>query len=147
MDKAGTPPTIVVDTREKDPWRFTARVCVKRATLETGDYSLAGFEGVVAIERKTREDLVNTLIHARDRFEEELRRFRSFRYAAVFVESDFGPILAGDYRSAASPRAVVSSLASIMADFGVMVVPCGSRANAAALAEDVLVRIHRRLAS
>lgn len=140
MGTVSTLPTIVVDTREKDPWRFSPRVRVARATLKTGDYSVEGLEDVVAIERKTREDLVNTLIHARERFTEELRRFERFRFAAVFVESDLDPILRGEYRSAANPRAVVSSLAAIMADFGVMVVFCGSRANAAAMAEEVLIR-------
>lgn len=146
--KAIEPPaTIIVDTREQEPWLFTARVRVARATLGTGDYSVLGLEGVVGIERKTREDFVNTMIHARDRFEAELRRFDRFRFAAVFVESDLAQIVRGEYRSAAAPRAVLASIASIMADFGVMVVFAGNRANAAAMAEDVLVRLKGRFAS
>jgi len=134
-------PRIVVDTREQDPWRFSAGVLVLREKLETADYSVKGFEDEIGIERKTREDLVNTLIHSRDRFTEELRRMERLAYAAVFVESDLAPILRGEFYSAAKPKAVVASLASIMADFGVMVVFCGNRAMAAAMAEDVLCRL------
>lgn len=137
-------PTIIIDNREQTPWRFSARVQVVRGTLKTGDYSISGLEGAVAIERKTREDLVNTLTHGRDRFRAEMNRFRGFLFAAIFVESDLFPIEDGRYHSAASPKSVIASVASLMADFGVPVIFCGNRAGASALAEDVLCRLHSR---
>ena len=45
-----------------------------RRALPAGDYSVAGLEGVVAVERKTLDDFVSTVIHSRARFREELRK-------------------------------------------------------------------------
>lgn len=64
---------IVVDTREQTPYEFATMVCDKadgggplyvptlRAGLPTGDYSLAGYEDMVAVERKSLADLFGTL--------------------------------------------------------------------------------------
>ena len=70
---------ITVDTREQLPYDFTgyADTEVIRAALPSGDYSLPGAEHLAAIERKSLDDLVSSLLQKqRDRFERELARFR-----------------------------------------------------------------------
>jgi len=42
---------ILIDTREKNPYEF-ARANVERIKLETGDYTLRGYENILAIEHK-----------------------------------------------------------------------------------------------
>ena len=50
--------TIIMDTREPDleahPWKsfLPADVTIERATLETGDFVLKGFEESAVVERK-----------------------------------------------------------------------------------------------
>ena len=69
------PVTLIVDTREQEPYSFDSRlVVVERRALPAGDYSVAGMEGVVAVERKTLDDFVSTVIHQRARFRRELQQ-------------------------------------------------------------------------
>lgn len=82
--------TVYVDTREKNPYKFKGMRETKKA-LKTGDYSVQGGLGPngIVIERKTAEDLVNTLCNAanRKRFKKELVRMGKFGYRAIVVEA------------------------------------------------------------
>jgi len=54
--------TILVDTREQEPFLFKSYPCwAKRQCLKTGDYSIAGFEELVSVERKSKKDLYTSL--------------------------------------------------------------------------------------
>lgn len=83
-----TPVTILCDTREPDwqchPWRNSvpAHVTIQRATLETGDFALAGNETGAVVERKTVADLLACIGGERERFERELARSR---YCGRFI--------------------------------------------------------------
>lgn len=109
---------IVVDTREQTPWLFQgprfAEVEVERAALATGDYSLAGLEDMVAIERKSLADLLGCLTHERERFERELERGRCLDFFAVLVEGSFADLASGEYRSAMQPHAACQSVLAMM---------------------------------
>ena len=59
-------PTIITDTREQTPLRFTNFVTVL-GTLTSGDYAPRGLEHIAAIERKSAADLVSSVTHDRDR--------------------------------------------------------------------------------
>ena len=110
------PFTVVVDTAEQAPYRFdnmptTGRskggrmiVHTNHRALITGDYSIEGFEGRVAVERKSLGDLYGTIgKHVRQRgkvdgagdlttFEKELARLNSLQRAAVIIEADWREI-------------------------------------------------------
>lgn len=79
--------SIVVDSREKKPYSFYGKDTI-RDGLETGDYTIQGYEDVFAVERKTLDDLANTLGAGRERFERELERAQEFEEFVVIVESD-----------------------------------------------------------
>jgi ERCC4-type nuclease len=81
----------------------------------------------VAVERKTLDDFVSTVIHRRRRFREELRKLSQYRAACVVVEAELLDVLGKRYRGEARPEAVVGSTLSILLDFGVPVVFCGNR--------------------
>jgi ERCC4-type nuclease len=113
----------VIDSREQRPFAFgglraDARdgrrpllVRTVTRTLPSGDYSLLGFEGRVAVERKSLEDLYSTLGQARERFERELGRLAQMDFAAVVVEADWQSILFGPPpRSRLSPKTVFRSV-------------------------------------
>lgn len=101
-DRADVCPfTILIDTREQRPFKFEKIagdsknanrpiiVPTRIATLETGDYSMPGFESRLAIERKSAPDLYACMGRERERFEREIERLNHFEWAAVVVESDW----------------------------------------------------------
>jgi ERCC4-type nuclease len=99
------PFTILVDGREKAPFTFTAiqadadrgyrplAIARQWAHLETGDYTIEGMEDLVAVERKSLEDLYSTLGQHRQRFEREMQRLAAMEHAAVVIEADWWRIL------------------------------------------------------
>lgn len=55
--------SIIVDTREQQPFEFDpAKVETIRQALTAGDYSLAGFEPSVSVERKSLEEYISSVI-------------------------------------------------------------------------------------
>ena len=109
---------IAVDTREQRPFTFESySVEVVRGTLAAGDYSLAGLESLVTVERKELSDLAACLGRERSRFENELQRLRAYESAAVVVESPIEALARGEYRSALHPNAAYESVVCFMARY------------------------------
>ncbi len=136
--------TVVVDTREQEPYTFDSEgVTATRRALPAGDYSLDGWEHQVAVERKTLEDLVSTVIRSRKRFRRELKRLADFKAACIVVEANLADILAERYRSGAHPNAVLGAVLSIVVDFRTPVFFCSDRQGARAFVEGYLRRTHR----
>ena len=137
--------TLIADTREQEPFSFDSRlVVVERRALPAGDYSVAGLEGVVAVERKTLDDFVSTVIHSRARFRNELRKLADHRAACVVVEAGLLEILQGRYRGGAHPNAVLGSALSIILDYGVPVFFCSNRQAACYFVQAYLLAAHAR---
>jgi len=137
--------TVVVDTREQMPYSFPPeRFHVVRHALPAGDYSLAGLEREVAVERKTAEDFVHTVIRDRDRFRKELLKLAEYDRACVVVEAGLDDLLSGAYRSGAHPSSVVGAALSIIVDYGIPVYFCSDRQCARRFVEEYLLRYHRR---
>ena len=84
------PITLIVDTREPapHPWRrwLPAHVTLDRATLDTGDFAVAGLPDAAVVERKTVSDFLGCLTANRERFERELARSRHVGRFVVIVE-------------------------------------------------------------
>lgn len=136
---------IAIDTREQEPYGFDpSRVTTVRRALPAGDYSLAGRETAVAVERKTLDDFVATAIHARERFARELRRLAAYDFACVVVEAEMEDVLSHRYASGADPRAVFGAALSIVVDHRVPVFFCGDRQIACRFVEGLLSLYHRR---
>jgi DNA excision repair protein ERCC-4 len=139
--------TVVTDSREQLPYIFDpAKVATIRKALPAGDYSLAGLEDRVAVERKSLADFVTTVIRGRKRFHRELQKLSAFEAACVVVECNFRDLVDGRYRSDAHPHAIIATIASIVVDFGVPVYFCSDRQAACRFVEEYLTRFHRRIA-
>jgi ERCC4-type nuclease len=137
--------TLIADTREQEPFSFDSRlVAVERRALPAGDYSVAGLEDVVAVERKTLDDFVSTLIHQRARFRRELSKLAGYRAACVVVEASLLEVLQGRYRGGAHPNAVLGSSLSITLDFRVPVFFCSNRQAACQFVQAYLLGAHAR---
>lgn len=136
---------VVADTREQEPYSFPSeQFLIQRHALPAGDYSLAGLERVVAVERKTAEDFVHTVIRDRDRFRKELVKLAEYDRACVVVEAGLDDILSGAYRCGAHPASVVGAALSIIIDYGVPVYFCSNRQCACRFTQEYLMRYHRR---
>ena len=79
---------VIRDTREQNGWTFmSSKACegTLSGALKTGDYSIEGYEELLTIERKgSIAELANNLVE--DRFERELERMESFKYAFMILE-------------------------------------------------------------
>ena len=92
---------VIIDTREQTPWVFsgiihqripvTIRTVVQK--LKTGDYSLHPYADQFAVERKSPQDLVNTVCRGRDRFERELARLDAMEFGCVIVEEQWKELM------------------------------------------------------
>jgi ERCC4-type nuclease len=83
--------------------------------LPSGDYSLEGLEDQVAIERKSEDDLIQSLVQRWPRFRAELERLQGYSFAAVVMETSIDRILAKSYtRSKIAPRALLGLIAGAM---------------------------------
>ena len=138
------PLRIIQDSREQCPFRFEGYpVEVEVGALEAGDYSLAGFERRVSIERKCLSDLIGCLSGDRARFERELARLRGFDACAVVVESSQPTLRLGHYRSAMDAGSAWQSCLSFMQRFNVPFIWCNSRQDAEQVTFDYLRHFHR----
>ena len=112
---------IIRDSREQSPFHFDDNrfegVKVQVGTLSTGDYSLAGLEGRVAVERKSLADFIGSISHGRNRFERELTRARGLDAFMIVVEAPFSDSVAGNYQSRMEPKAAVQTAYSFMSRY------------------------------
>lgn len=117
------PATVLQDCNEishHHQYRFEDLVCdeergggdlvvpTKSANLLWGDYTLAGMESSVCIERKTLNDLFGTLGGRRDEFQEQIRCMaESYKTACVVVEASWADvILSPPSHSSMNPKSV-----------------------------------------
>lgn len=169
--KPAVPPCVIIqDTREPSPTEAGAfkpyilgtgkgtkgpaqwALQIERRKLDTGDYSLPGFETMVTLERKSLSDLLGTLFGATsdsvgdgranlERFRRELDRMRSFKRAAIVVEASMQQVLKGDYRSTVLPQSVLGAVNAIFIDYGVPTIWAGDRSGAEYVIGWTLARI------
>lgn len=139
-----TQPTIIIDTREQRAYEYayeTDGVYTTRGTLATGDYSIVGAADLIAIERKSVDDWVSTITHARERFDAELKRLRALDRAYIIIEASWADLYDGKYARSLTnpPAAVVARTLGIMSRYHVPVVMAGDRITARVVVKDVLL--------
>jgi hypothetical protein len=96
------------------PDQFPALLTVRTRTetLRTGDYSLDGYARLMAVERKSKADLYQTISAGRERFERELGRLNEMRFGGVVVvEAEWSELLSDPPPyTQYPPRGVVRSI-------------------------------------
>jgi len=123
---------IIVDSREHRPFDFSGEgysgVTVSTGSLTVGDYSIRGLQDVVAVERKSMDDLAHCLGTERSRFLRQLQRGRSLEAYCVVVEASWVDLASGNYSARGlHPHAACQSVAAFMARLGVPFLFAGSR--------------------
>lgn len=101
--------TIVIDSREQLPYRFEGYETVVEK-LETGDYSVVGFENVFAVERKSLSDFLKSITWERKRFKKEIERGDDLLGFVVVIESSVQDILNWNYKRKVHPNSVMGTV-------------------------------------
>lgn len=137
-------PTVITDTREQRPFDFTPFPMwiggVETRGLPTGDYSIAGMENILALERKSLADIIGSVTQGRARFLNMCERLAEFRHKAILIEASYQDIKSpyadevysdADYKqygegsrlfTKAHPNGVSGTLDSINARFGIEII-------------------------
>lgn len=134
------PFTLIIDRREKHPYRFLGlradakfknvplAIPTAFGFLKSGDYSILGFEDRVAIERKSVVDLYSTLGQHRDRFQREHERMAALDFAAVVIEGSWDRVLNHPPEwSRLLPKTVYRTALAWQIRYGVHWIPCEDR--------------------
>ena len=129
---------ILTDSREQRPYSFETPCQV--GTLSVGDYSLVNGEHLIAIERKTLDDLVLCSSKDRPRFTRELYKGRALEYMALVIEGSLLDIINHNYRSEMQPNAVIQSLIAFSIRYRLPVWLAGSREYGQRLTESLLLK-------
>lgn len=99
------PFTILVDKQEKAPYSFQNITAdqkhgggvyqpkTERQHLKTGDYTVAGYEKNISIERKSLSDLFKTISGRREQFRAECMRLSYMEFGVVVVEANLQDIV------------------------------------------------------
>lgn len=135
--------TIIIDTREQIPYSFS--LTSMRQKLPAGDYSLAGLENQVAVERKSLADFVHTVTRNRLRFYRELEKLTAYDAACIVVEANFHDLLAGNYPGGIHPNAMIGTVISLIVDFKIPVFFCSDRQAACRFVEEFLIRYSKKV--
>ncbi len=128
--------TVLVDTREQMALPFGGGVLTRRATLPFGDYAYEMEDGTMPplfFERKSIPDLFGTLSRGYERFRRMLRKAAEAEVRVVIiVEGSLRKINKGYARSQRTGPSIVRQLFTLRAVYGVDLVFCQDRAEAAA---------------
>ncbi len=88
---------VLRDSREKpgQGWTFAVSAAcggTRAATLQTGDYTLVGYEHLLCVERKgSLTEFAKNVCEAR--FRRELERMAPFKHAVVILEFDMSDVM------------------------------------------------------
>lgn len=137
------PPTILIDTREKQPCHFIdvfKAGKIKgtiRTKLDAGDYTIEGAKDLVVVERKkSLNELYNNFIpdEMKERFWREMERMQYVKHKYLVVCQEWSAL----YDSRNFPfikqnkeiagRIIMSNVISLMNDFGIQVIFAGMHA-------------------
>lgn len=127
--KNAQPLTILIDTREQAPFSLPRGFVAERVKLNTGDYSIKGHERLFSVERKSLQDLVQTIIHERERFEYELLRLSCYQFRRVLVEAGYEAVAEVEEYGfcMARPKSVIASVHAFEARYDVPFIFAGNR--------------------
>lgn len=135
-----TPPTILIDTRERQPWLFTEAYKAGKIAgtvltkIDAGDYMVKDCPTLITIERKkSMLELYNNFIPQtkKERFHREMQRMQHIKYKYIVVEQTWDALYdENNFYFAYNNKAfagnlVMANLISIMNKYGVHVIFAG----------------------
>jgi ERCC4-type nuclease len=142
--------TIIVDTREQQPWHFK-NYATANHKLDTGDYSVEGLEKIVTIERKKSvNEFANNIVEKR--FKDWTSRLSEVEFPFVLLEFSLDDVLRYPVGSnipkrmwdkiKISPNYIIKNLLELNLHYNINVVFCDNHRNAEHLAEQIFKRVY-----
>lgn len=147
---------VLRDTREQQGWSFSRSKAVLSITdtkLDTGDYTIAGMEKQLCIERKaTTSEIANNI--CQKRFFAELERMLVIPHRFIICEFLFKDVLDFPKNSGIPDRQVkylkitsqfmLKSLSEIEVKYGVSVIYAGNPQSAEIIADNLMRRVYEK---
>lgn len=141
--------TIIVDTREQQPWFFDNYTTANRK-LDTGDYSIEGLEHLLCIERKKSiSEFANNIVESR--FKDVVMRMSQLKYSFLLLEFNLKDVLIYPVGSTVpkkmwnkikiSPAFLIKNLLDLELKHNIKVIYCGNSSNAEKMAEFILKKV------
>lgn len=142
--------TVIVDTREQQPWHFE-NFTVANRKLDTGDYSIEGFEDILCIERKKSiSEFANNITE--NRFKDVVERLSKIKYSFLLLEFDLNDVLIYPVGSTVpkrlwdkikiSPSFIMKHILELELNHNIKIFFCGNSHNAEKLAEFIFKKIY-----
>ena len=143
---------IIIDTREKTPWDFDEFDTTIRK-LDTGDYSISGFEDKICIERKSSLGEFYGNI-TQKRFWNEVERIAEFPHKFLIFEFSLENISVFPYGSGiplraqkklkVSPNFIFSCVTRLQIDYDIHVIFAENRVQAKIIAGKILKKVYKK---
>ena len=141
---------IIIDTREQQPWHFPKHNTVT-AKLDTGDYSIKGYENIFCIERKKSvSEIANNITEKR--FLDVIDRLKKIKYSYFLFEFNLEDIMIYPEGSnipkklrskiRISPGYIIKLLTEIQVMHSIPIIFCGSAKNAETVAMALMRRVY-----
>jgi hypothetical protein len=142
--------TIIVDTREQQPWKFM-HFATAHKKLDTGDYSIDGLQHLLCIERKKSvSEFANNIVESR--FQDVIIRMSRLKYSFLLLEFSLQEILIYPIGSTVpkkmwnkikiSPAFLLKNILELQLNHNIIVYFCGDADNAEKMAEYILKKIY-----
>jgi ERCC4-type nuclease len=142
--------TIIVDTREQQPWSFD-HYAVANRKLDTGDYSIEGLEEIFCIERKKSvSEIANNIVESR--FKDVIARLAQYKYSFLLLEFDIEDVLQYPIGSTLprrlwnkvriKPAFIMKNVLDWQLKHDIKVIFCGNSSNAEQVAEYIFKKIY-----
>ena len=112
-------PTLLVDTREQNPFNFSRFkgwfAGIEERALPMGDYSVAGLEDVCVVERKDLSDLVHSCTVERTAFINRLRLMAQYPHKLLVVTSTLSQVKSRYAHASVDPNRITQFLVTTLA--------------------------------
>jgi ERCC4-type nuclease len=141
---------IIIDTREQQPWSFDHCVTANHK-LDTGDYSIEGYENLLCIERKKSvSEIANNITEKR--FKDVINRMSSYKYSFFIFEFDLEDVLNYPIGSNVpkrmwdkikiSPSFILKNLLEYQLLYNIKILFCGDASNATKIATTLMKKVY-----
>jgi ERCC4-type nuclease len=147
--------TVIIDTREQNPWEFQYHA-VANKKLDTGDYSIEGYENVLCIERKSgMAELARNVVERR--FKDVIDRMKNYKHSYILIECDYDQLM--NYPNGSdvpknkwskikiTPKFILKFIIELQMNHGIHVMFCGNHDWAQKTALSIMKRIYAKYES